>query len=95
MLSMLTHRAGGKGDAPHTHVPEHFEQRTHVLEGSIFDVHSALKYCRHACIVGVCDMRALSQQTPLLIRSKVLSEASVVSSAARYSPHFRSVNVGH
>ena len=34
-------------------------------------------------------MRALSQQTPLLIRSKVLSEASVVSSAARYSPHAR------
>ena len=40
-------------------------------------------------------MRALSQQTPLLIRSKVLSEASVVSSAARYTPEFRSVNVGH
>ena len=40
-------------------------------------------------------MRALSQQTPLLIRSEVLSEASVVSSAARYTPEFRSVNVGH
>ena len=44
------------------HVCEHFEQ-VHMFWRAP-GVHSALKYCRHACIVGVCDMRALSQQTP-------------------------------
>ena len=46
-------------------------------------------YCRslrHACAFAA---------DPLLIKSKVLSEASVVSSAARYTPEFRSVDVGH
>ena len=79
----------------HTHRFQNTLNKYTCFGGSIVGVHSALKYCRHACTVGVCDMRALSQQTPLLIRSGVLSEASVVSSAARYSPHFRSVNVGH
>ena len=56
LLSMLTHRAGGKGDAPHTWVPEHFEQ-VHMFWRAPFlmqcvEVLQTRMYCRslrHAC----------------------------------------------